>query len=681
MLKEHLGLNEEQQSVQGTFEKETSKEQDNPTMDVIEEGDAEAKLEKELGIPPPVKSLEEVQIVNKEPIAPKDLPPVEAFEAETIPDFESHPLPEIEEPAKLEDLEEKLQEMNAAVPKKEEPLTLDGKPPLTLQELKAVISTLGEEDFAQKQELGLLKEWAEKHHYDETFKNTLSEAKTPSEAITHIEKHHKKITEKPTVTSPTPTTDPNEYFQKLGNEHKRATEELKALVQSQSVEEIEAVDIDANEDLITSLHQLIHAVEVMNNETYSEMSTDKENFTEWVKALAQKAANAGQLKPTQIKNALLKEIDTYAKKLQTTIEDEKEAIILTTERQQSEREQFYKDKASFDEKLNTFEEEQQRFTKQEETWAQQVKDEKQVLDDQQVGIEQFIIEHKDIISQLKEEEEQKKQSLTTQEEEYNKRREEIEQQTDELNKKQEELNTMESQLNERKEGVEREIEDKRRVLEEELTGMRNSMNDEKGHLEGELSGIRNSMNEEKGHLEGELQRRREEIETELSGVRNAVKEEEERLEKAKNIFEDEKEQFEKTMTEREVLVQKGVNRLLETNEEIKEQQENLQEVKEELDKGGFKSYLHEKLKNLNTDHVFVYDKPQETLQVKQPHFYSLIERCHQAIEANKFQEAQSHYDELKKTYDEAHLQDEEKGLVYDAIRDLYTTIRIAQLTE
>lgn len=570
------------------------------------------------GLPEGEGALEALQgkLSFDEPRPLPGLPPMEPLEtAQEAPSFSLLDNDEAPSPPR-EGSESFSQE--AVVEQGESPGRLrmiDGKEPMTLQELRAALNALDDETFAKAQEQGLLKEWAVRNGGDETFARRISKAASAQEAVAFIDKQHAKQVRDESEEEQEPPQpviiEPEEHFEKLSDEYRQALRELVALVNSKDAREFASQQqvLVEDKELIESLEQLVHAVEIMNDETYEQLSADKQSFIEWVKELAQKAVAANNLQPAKVQQALIKQIGAYAQKLERRIEDEKEAIRLTMEKQDAGHDKLAELDVQLREKEVRLSTEQQQLAQQQELWSKHRKEVEERLKGEQDEARRIVEEQRAATEALKREHGQ----------------------------------------------VEQQLADKQSLL---------------GQRKGELES-----------LEKDIAARSEKAEADIKSQYEALRKEQELFGKERSALEKEKRELEKSMGEREALVQGVVNRIVETDNDIKEQRASVERIRQDLDKGGFKAYLRDRLKNIDTDHVFLYDHTKSPLMEKQPRFYELIEECNKALEAQKFDEAKRRYDELKDTYEQAKLNDEERHLVYDAIKELYTTIRIAKLTK
>ncbi len=361
----------------------------------------------------------------------------------------------------------------------------------------------------------------------------------------------------------------------------------------------------------------------------------------------------------QEKNKLGLETDEYKQK-EKLIEEEKKSLEKTYD---SEKTTLVK---SLDERRQQFEQEKKQFHEEFEHKYEEMRNQlNQEFKIKQESLEKARIDYLETI---------KKQSL-----ELENLRKELIKQTEEHNKKLEEdfksrSKELESEFNAKFISLESSLEDRRKSLESEFEEKNLRLKEERESFIEEQKQINTLYHsklkelkvEEKKLFEMQKELKEQELTlvTKENEVRKKLVELSKKIMKSKNI---------------ELEIKKGIDSKNLMLLELKQKQAELENMKLDLERQGFQAYLNEKLKEItNSDSEELKKEiPQnveDTLTI-----YNLIRGCKKLINAGKLDEAQNIYSGIRTNFYKMNLPKEEKQMLFNAIRELYTDIKIKAL--
>ncbi|MBN1275347.1 hypothetical protein JXA12_03575 [Candidatus Woesearchaeota archaeon] len=604
---------------------------------ILEREEEEERSQKPSPEPPEEGTDEEAPAPPKEiaatgqeeeaaPTPPKETAGTEDLEEEAAPtppkETAGTEEPE-EEPPNTKDLEDSLDRLAGERHDRPKPIftVLGGKRAITLSDLLKVVKQMTAEEYARHQADGDVAHWARTHLFDDDLAAKLKEAQDQRAAINIIEAtlrpHLKKAREEPRVVD---KEGPAERFAALQEEHRKSMEALQEAVKTKdrrklTTKTIRNVITLKNEKTPASLEELFAALELLDENTYEDVKTNKkEDLLAWIKELAAKAAKAGTLNPIQLQSRLAQDISAYDNKITDRIEQERrvneeEAEVLVKKEDELSRER---------EELERIKEqlalEERRLEQQQETVGDELREREERVAQQEEKQESFLEEQRRVVEELKRREEELASTSRKQEEA--------------LREKQERMRRLELEFLERKKALEAEIADKE-ARTEEIQAMFDKR-------------------------EAEVRRR-------------------------ERAFAADKEAYEQGMVRREQLVQETIDKILTIDQDVNEQRKHIERMKQDIDNEAFQEYLKSRLKEVRTDHIPFKEVPKPDLRKKHALLFAKIGECNRAAEAKDFRRATEAYNELKSLFEQEKLTQEEKDILYDAIRELYASIHLAML--
>ena len=535
--------------------------------------------------------------------------------------------PEEEKARSVRDLEEELRAAKEASPK-ERLITftiMGGKEAVSLQDLKRVLQQMPPEDFEKRQQDKEFSLWVKTHLFDNRLASALAQAHDKQEAIRKIEEELKPgiaLPEKPPTRTTTHEDHVEEHFSKLQADHEHGMHELARAVQEPTAPTTKDYLAKAlrtkGGKVAEDLSALAQAIELLEEDTYKNMiATRKEELAQRIRELSEKAMRISSISPANLQSDIISIIKQQTAMVQDTIAHEKDAI------------------------------------------AAQARE---------------VIKKEDEIAR---------------------EQEEVASAREELGKRLEELSGQRAAWEEAAQAKRDELESKKTEIESLIKGQEDAIKDLKDDLEGREAALKEeeqAIEQKREELRGQELRIAEKKQQELAGVEEekerlaqqaaALEERERTLDQQEASLTSDKEAFESSMKRREELVQQTVDKIISLDEDINSQREKVAKMRRELDTEGFRKYLQQTLREVDTDHIPFKPTPGEQ-DVKKRHagIYDRIDACNEAIDNKRLQEAKAIYTDLKKSFEQEPLKEEEKDILYDAIREIYANLHLALLEE
>jgi hypothetical protein len=494
----------------------------------------------------------------------------------------------------------------------------DGTPILTIKDLEQHIATLTPTEFKDIQEAGDFRIWAAEQHLSPDLGEKLQAAKGKREALSFLKGSTTRPVEEPQKSVPLTNDEIVKHFDEMAKKETASWAELRGVIDRKDATPTTSVDV---KELLV-LKNGKAAETIANLATALELLDDRTYqgmVTGKKEDLQQKIAELAQ------KAAKVAALD----------------IRLVRERMLAEIDA--------------------RERRSQDLIAQTRKD----IQEQAKALlarEDEILNKEDGVERRKKELKSSEEALAAREEKWAKQ---IKEQTAILEKQRQDATAW---VEEQRQSVTA-LETKHKAIEISLRKVQAELDERKelaAKTEAELAARKRQVDEE-------IARRKEEVgkQEQLAERRDkALKGREARLEEDRKILEE-------SMQKREKLVQETVDKILAIDRDIDAQRADVERMRKEVDAKGFENYLKSALQELESGTIIANRK--QTAQQPTTVATALIDECTRAIEQGRLEEAQTLYQQLKEMYRSAMAGSEEKEILFDAIREIYTAINLAAL--
>lgn len=434
---------------------------------------------------------------------------------------------------------------------------------------------------------------------------------------------------------------------------------------------------------LRSLRDLKNSLENMNDSIFSSHVFGKKNdFASWIKNIMNEPELAKLIRKCKTKGALLSMLVSLEKKeIEELIKLKKDEILKEHKESLKDLDFLNKEKKEINIERTLLNEEKSSIDKLKEEFEKKLK----ALEDKEIGFKADIEEAKiEKLSYEKREgalENAKKDYLNAiknQSEALSKLRKDIFNQTQDYKEKLEEdylkrRKDTENEFNARFITLEKSFEERRKQIKEDYELKVQRLNMRESNFREEQSEINKLYHNKLEELKFE--------ETKIFDLQKELKEQELRLIKQesgirKNLTELSKKLSEVRAKDEEVMRQVEFRKNL--LHEIKQRELNLKKREDNLGRGVFQTYLNSELKKILN--------PKEEIEIKdQKHekeiaeTYAEIELCKKILEKGKLREAQQAYKQIRKNFYNLKLEQNEKEILYNAIKELYADIQIMMI--
>ncbi len=229
-------------------------------------------------------------------------------------------------------------------------------------------------------------------------------------------------------------------------------------------------------------------------------------------------------------------------------------------------------------------------------------------------------------------------------------------------------NDLEKEFNSRFIELEKSFEDKKKFLEEQYSEKQQRLEQEKIDFRNEQREINDLYNSKLKELHVE--------EEKIYGLQRELKKQELKLISKENELQNKLNELSRKIIESKEIdskIQQDINKNKETLLKIKQEQAELDNKRLELEKKGFEMYLKEKLNELKESK---FKKPEKLNVLKNKEIYRLIDLCRKQINASELNKAQETYSKIRELFYTLNVDEEEKDMLFNTIKELYADINI-----